>query len=205
MNPGLTLNSAFLRPRSRGPVRLKSRSADAPLIDPNYWADPYDRRMSLQGLRMAREILQQPALRPFLIGVRSPAPDVTTDEQLAEYAFAPARPTTTPSGLRHGHGPMAVVDPDLRGARPRGPAGDDTSIMPRVPSSNTNAPTIMVGEKASDLVLGNRARAAARAGGLITSRRSWPAPRRRSPACRPARCRSSAAARASPRRPPARG
>ena len=74
-NPGVTLNSAFLRPRSRGTVRLGAAIPPThPLIDPNYWADPYDRRMALQGLRMAREIMQQPALRPFLLAERSPPP-----------------------------------------------------------------------------------------------------------------------------------
>ena len=61
-NAGVTLNSAFLQPRSRGTVRLQSADpADHPLIDPNYWADPYDREMSIEGLRLAREIMRQPA------------------------------------------------------------------------------------------------------------------------------------------------
>ena len=68
-NPGVTLNSAFLRPRSRGTVRLASADPKAaPLIDPNYWADPYDRECALKGLRLAREILRQPALKPFVLG-----------------------------------------------------------------------------------------------------------------------------------------
>ena len=124
-NPGLTLNSAFLQPRSRGTVRLQSADpADAPLIDPNYWADPYDRRMALQGLRMAREILQQPALRPFLMGVRSPAPDLTTDEQLAEYAFRTCKTDHHPSGAcSMGTGRDGRGRPRPAGARSRGPAG----------------------------------------------------------------------------------
>ncbi len=158
-NPGLTLNSAFLQPRSRGTVRLQSADpAAAPLIDPNYWADPHDRRMSLQGLRMAREILQQPALRPFLQAVRSPGPEVTTEEALAEYAFRTCKTDHHPSGAcAMGTGALAVVGPDLRVRGLDGLRVCDSSVMPRVPSSNTNAPAIMVGEKASDLVLGNRA------------------------------------------------
>jgi choline dehydrogenase-like flavoprotein len=114
--------------------------------------------MSLQGLRMAREILQQPALRPFLQAVRSPGPDVVSDEQLAEYAFRTCKTDHHPSGAcAMGTGTLAVVDPDLRVHGLDGLRVCDSSIMPRVPSSNTNAPTIMVGEKASDLVLGNRA------------------------------------------------
>ncbi|TKB22175.1 MAG: GMC family oxidoreductase, partial [Mesorhizobium sp.] len=67
-NPGVTLNSAFLRPRSRGTVRLNSADpADRPLIDPNYWSDPYDRDMSIKGLRLAREIMRQKALEPYVL------------------------------------------------------------------------------------------------------------------------------------------
>ena len=66
-NPGVTLNSAFMRPRSRGTVRLATASiADAPLIDPNFWADPYDLEISLKGFAIAREIMAQPALKPFI-------------------------------------------------------------------------------------------------------------------------------------------
>ena len=158
-NPGVTLNSAFLRPRSRGTVRLSSADpADAPLIDPNYWSDPYDRRLSLQGLRMAREILQQPALRPFLLGVRHPAPELDHGRAAGRLRLPHLQDRPPPvRRLPMGTGAMAVVDPDLRVRGLEGLRVCDSSVMPRVPSSNTNAPTIMVGEKASDLVLGNRA------------------------------------------------
>ena len=76
-NAGVTLNSAFLRPRSRGTVRLKSADpAETPLIDPNYWADPYDREMSLRGLRLAREIMRQPALASFIAREVLPGPSL---------------------------------------------------------------------------------------------------------------------------------
>lgn len=155
-NPGMTLNSAFLRPRSRGTVRLKSADpADMPLIDPNYWADPYDRKMSLEGLKMAREILRQPALRPFLIAERKPGPGAVTDEELAEYVFKSCKTDHHPTGAcKMGTDRMAVVAPDLRVHGLEGLRVCDSSVMPRVPSSNTNAPTIMVGEKAADLVRG---------------------------------------------------
>jgi len=155
-NPGLTLNSAYLRPRSRGTVRLKSADpAEAPLIDPNYWADPHDRRMALEGLKMAREILRQPALRPFLMAERLPGPDKVTDAELAEYAFRSCKTDHHPSGAcSMGTGATAVVAPDLKVHGLEGLRVCDSSIMPRVPSCNTNAPTIMVGEKAADLVRG---------------------------------------------------
>ena len=83
-NPGVTLNSAFLRPRSRGTVRLASADPKAaPLIDPNYWADPYDRECAIKGLRLAREILRQPALKPFVLAERLPGDGLKTDEELA--------------------------------------------------------------------------------------------------------------------------
>jgi choline dehydrogenase-like flavoprotein len=155
-NPGVTLNSAFLRPRSRGTVRV--RSADpfaAPLIDPNYWADPYDREISLKGLRLAREILRQPALKPFVLSERMPGPEIESDEALTEYAFRSCKTDHHPAGTcAMGNGADAVVTPDLRVRGLLGLRVVDASVMPFVPSCNTNAPTIMIAEKASDILIG---------------------------------------------------
>ena len=155
-NPGVTLNSAFLRPRSRGSVRLSSADpAAAPLIDPNYWADPYDREISIKGLRLAREIMRQNALRPFVEREVLPGPPLQTDEELFDYACNSAKTDHHPVGTcRMGHDEMAVVTPDLRLRGIENLRVCDASVMPRVPSSNTNAPTIMVGEKGSDIILG---------------------------------------------------
>ena len=105
-NPGVTLNSAFLRPRSRGTVRIASADPKAaPLIDPNYWADPYDRECSIKGLRLAREILRQPALKPFVMAERMPGDNLNTDEELAEYAYRLLQDRPPPGGyLRYGLG-----------------------------------------------------------------------------------------------------
>ena len=155
-NPGVTLNSAFLHPRSRGTVRLKSADpADHPLIDPNYWADPYDRAMSLEGLRMAREILRQKALAPFILAERMPGPDKVSEADLADYVFRTCKTDHHPVGTcKMGVDDMAVVTPDLKVRGLEGLRVCDSSIMPVVNSSNTNAPTIMIGEKGADLVLG---------------------------------------------------
>lgn len=155
-NPGVTLNSAFLRPRSRGTVRLASSSpADAPLIDPNYFADPYDREMSLRGLRLARQILAQPALQRYVLSEKLPGPERMSDEALFEYACANAKTDHHPAGTcRMGHGDDAVVSTDLKVHGLEGLRVVDASIMPRLNSSNTNAPTIMIAEKAADLILG---------------------------------------------------
>jgi choline dehydrogenase-like flavoprotein len=155
-NPGVTLNSAFLRPRSRGSVRLSSSDpAATPLIDPNYWADPYDREISIKGLRIAREIMRQDALKPFVEREVLPGPSLDTDDELFDYACRSAKTDHHPVGTcRMGHDDMAVVTPDLKLRGIENLRICDASIMPRVPSSNTNAPTIMVGEKGSDLILG---------------------------------------------------
>ena len=155
-NPGVTLNSAFLHPRSRGTVRLKSADpADHPLIDPNYWADPYDRAMSIEGLRMAREIFHQKALAPFILAERQPGPDIVSEAELADYVFRTCKTDHHPTGTcKMGVDDMAVVTPELKVRGLEGLRVCDSSIMPVVNSSNTNAPTIMIGEKGADLILG---------------------------------------------------
>ena len=155
-NPGVTLNSAFLRPRSRGTVRLRSgRFEDAPLIDPNYWDDPYDLEMSLAGLEIAREIMRQPALKPFIQREVLPGDGLADREALFDYACRMAKTDHHPVGTcRMGHDAMAVVTPDLKVRGLDGLRVCDSAIMPTVNSSNTNAPTIMIGEKASDMIAG---------------------------------------------------
>jgi choline dehydrogenase-like flavoprotein len=155
-NPGVTLNSAFLRPRSRGTVRLTSADPSAaPLIDPNYWDDPYDRACAIKGLRLARDILRQPALKPFVLAERLPGDAINSDDELADYAYRSCKTDHHPVGTcAMGFGPNAVVTPDLRLRGIEGLRVADASVMPFVPSCNTNAPTIMVAEKASDVILG---------------------------------------------------
>jgi choline dehydrogenase-like flavoprotein len=153
-NAGVTLNSAFMRPRSRGTVRLATaKIADAPLIDPNFWSDPYDFKISLRGLEMAREIMSQPALKPFV--KREVLPGVNDPAALFEYACRMAKTDHHPVGTcKMGHDAMAVVGTDLKVHGLEGLRVCDSSIMPFINSSNTNAPTTMIGEKASDLIAG---------------------------------------------------
>ena len=163
-NPGVTLNSAFLRPRSRGTVRLASADpAAAPLIDPNYWADPYDRECAIKGLRLAREIMRQPALKPFVLAERLPGDGLESDEELAQYAYRSCKTDHHPVGnLRDGDRRRTrVTTPELRLRGLDGLRVVDASVMPFVPSCNTNAPTIMVAEKAADMILGKAPLAAA--------------------------------------------
>jgi choline dehydrogenase-like flavoprotein len=156
-NAGVTLNSAFLRPLSRGTVRLASANpAATPLIDPNYWSDERDRAASLEGLKTAREILRQPALKPFVMVERMPGVGVTSDASLVDYAFQTCKTDHHPVGTcRMGIDQLAVVDPALKLRGIEGIRVCDASVMPRITSSNTNAPTIMIAEKAADLILNN--------------------------------------------------
>ena len=151
---GVTLNSAYLRPRSRGTVRLASADPmAAPLIDPNYWADPYDRDMSIRGLKLAQEIMRQDALKPFVLAERQPGPDVRTNEDYFNYACAHAKTDHHPAGTcRMGSDPAAVVDLELRFNGIDGLRVVDASVMPSLISSNTNAATIMIAEKAADMI-----------------------------------------------------
>jgi choline dehydrogenase-like flavoprotein len=155
-NAGVTLNSAYLHPRSRGTVRLASADpAAAPLLDPNYWSEPHDRERSIAGLKVARDIMRQPAMKPYVLAERLPGPDLTSDEDLFNYGCANAKTDHHPVGTcKMGSDDMAVVDLELRVRGLTGLRVCDSSVMPRVPSCNTNAPTIMVGEKGADIIRG---------------------------------------------------
>jgi choline dehydrogenase-like flavoprotein len=158
-NPGVTLNSALMRPHSRGTVRLAAADPrQAPLIDPNYWAEPYDREMSMRGLEMAREIMAQPALRPFIKEEVLPGKGVHDRKSLFDYACRMAKTDHHPVGTcAMGSGPDAVVSPDLKVRGIDGLRVCDASVMPFVPSANTNAATIMVAERGADIIRGNLA------------------------------------------------
>nr|WP_325168776.1 GMC family oxidoreductase N-terminal domain-containing protein [Paracoccus caeni] len=151
---GVTLNSAYLRPRSRGTVRLASADPLAPpLIDPNYWADPHDREMSIRGLKLAQEIMAGNALKPMLKREVLPGPDVQTEADYFAYACRNAKTDHHPAGTcRMGGDDASVLDPQLRFRGIAGLRVADASIMPRLNSSNTNAPTIMIAEKAADMI-----------------------------------------------------
>jgi choline dehydrogenase-like flavoprotein len=157
-NAGVTLNSAYLRPRSRGTVRLSSADpATAPLLDPNYWSDPLDKDRALKGLRLARAIMSQPALKRYVQTEILPGTKVTTDAALFDYACMNAKTDHHPVGTcRMGppNDPESVVTPDLRLIGIEGLRVVDASVIPLIPSCNTNAPTIMVAEKAADHILG---------------------------------------------------
>ena len=154
VNGGVTLNSAYLRPRSRGTVRLASADpAVAPLIDPNYWEDMHDREMAIRGLKLAREIMRQEALKPFVRAEQLPGPDVRTAEDYFNYACAHAKTDHHPAGTcRMGSDDAAVVDPELRFCGIDRLRVVDNSVMPALVSANTNATAIMIAEKGADMI-----------------------------------------------------
>jgi choline dehydrogenase-like flavoprotein len=157
---GVTLNSAYLRPRSRGTVRLASADPAAPpLIDPNYWEDARDRELSIAGLKLAQEIMRQKPLSPYVLAERLPGPEVRTEKDYFDYACRHAKTDHHPAGTcRMGGDSSAVVDPRLRFNGIERLRVVDASIMPALVSSNTNAPTIMIAEKAADMIRADHGR-----------------------------------------------
>ncbi len=157
---GVTLNSYTVRPKSRGTVRLRSaRPEDAAVVDPNFLAEPDDLRCSVEGVKISREIFEQAAMQKHLRAIRFPGPDVKTQADYEAYARQYGRTSYHPTctcKMGAESDPMAVVDSQLRVRGVDGLRICDSSVMPSLVGSNTNAPTIMIGEKAADLVRGNR-------------------------------------------------
>ena len=153
---GVTLNSAYLRPRSRGSVRLKSSNPLAKVhVDPNYWGDPHDIRKSIAGFRLARRIMAAPVFKDVIKGETTPGATIETDDDIRAYAARHAKTDYHPVGtcrMGAAEDDEAVVTPDLCLKGVEGLRVCDSSVMPFIPSCNTNAPTIMVAEKAADAI-----------------------------------------------------
>jgi choline dehydrogenase len=150
---GFTLIAYQLRPESRGQIKLKTAEpADPPAVHPNYLATETDQRTIVAGLRLCRQLLANPHLQAFIESEFLPGSTVQTDQQLLDFARRRGgtvyHPTST---CKMGSDPMAVVDPELRVHGVGGLRVADASIMPTVVSGNTNAATIMIGERAADM------------------------------------------------------
>lgn len=160
---GFTVNTTFLRPRSVGFVGLRSSNpSDEPLIDPNYHGDEKDREMSLTSIETTREILSQPAIAKYIEIERLPGPGAKTKQDIMAYVRQYACCDYHPVGTcKMGIDNDAVVDPQLRVRGVEGLRVADSSIMPVLLSGNTNAPTMMIGEKASDMIKSGVSRGAA--------------------------------------------
>ena len=152
---GFTASVCQLRPESRG--SLKIRSADPsvpPEIRINYLATETDRRAFIDGIRILRKILAAPALKSYSVGEVDPGAKVVSDDDLLEFCRRTGSTVYHPtSTCRMGNDPLAVVDNRLKVRGIEGLRVVDASVMPDLMSGNTNAPTIMIAEKASDMIL----------------------------------------------------
>ena len=151
---GFTVNSTFLRPESRGTVTLASANPDSdPRIDPRYLSEQRDRDMAVHLIRTIREVLAQPAMKPFIAGERLPGADARSYDEIMAYVRSYGSCDYHPVGTcRMGSDDDAVVDPTLKVRGLRGIRVIDASIMPKLVSGNTMAPTMMIAEKGADLV-----------------------------------------------------
>ncbi|HLG49149.1 MAG TPA: choline dehydrogenase [Reyranella sp.] len=152
---GFTCYAHAMRPESKGSIHITSADARTPpAIRFNFLSAPVDTELTVRAVRIARSVMTAPAMTPFKLTEQAPGPERQSDEQIIEWVKATAETTYHPVGTcKMGIDPMAVVDPRLRVHGIQGLRVADASVMPTLTSGNTNAPSIMIGERASDLIL----------------------------------------------------
>jgi choline dehydrogenase-like flavoprotein len=152
---GFTASVCQLRPESRGSLKIRSADPSAPPeIRINYLATETDRAAFIDGMQILRKILAAPALKAYCVDEVYPGTDVASDEDVLDFCRKTGSTVYHPtSTCRMGSGPLAVVDQRLRVRGIDGLRVVDASVMPDLMSGNTNAPTIMIAEKASDMIL----------------------------------------------------
>jgi len=162
---GVTCGTWQHRPQSTGFVRARSTSIfEPPAIQPNYLGVEPDRRALVAGIRLARQFLNTDSMKQFAIKERQPGHEASSDEDLLDWARDTGSTTYHLVGtcrMGPASDPGAVVDDQLRVRGVDALRVVDASIMPRVTSGNTNAPTIMIAEKAADMIRGRDALPAA--------------------------------------------
>jgi choline dehydrogenase len=155
---GYTLHACFLRPRSRGRLSLVSnRAKDKPRIEANYLGDPegFDMKMMVECARLSLDLFAQKAFDPYRGAPIFPSRLPRTEAEFVEFVRQRAETVYHPVGTcRMGSDAESVVDPELRVRGVEGLRVVDASVMPRLIGGNTNAPTIMIAERAADLVRG---------------------------------------------------
>ncbi|WP_294926673.1 GMC family oxidoreductase N-terminal domain-containing protein [uncultured Paracoccus sp.] len=156
--PAITASVCNLNPTSRGHVRIRSGDAgDAPLIAPNYLSTDEDRRIAAESLRQVRKVVAQAAFAKYRPEEFRPGPEYQTDEELARLAGDIATTIFHPTGtarMGRADDAGAVVDARLRLRGIEGLRVVDASVMPAITSGNTNAPVLMIAEKAARFILG---------------------------------------------------
>ncbi|HEY9642840.1 MAG TPA: GMC family oxidoreductase N-terminal domain-containing protein [Coleofasciculaceae cyanobacterium] len=152
--PGFTFILCLVKPQSRGAVTLQSvNPADPPAIRVNYLRQDADLQALVEGIKVARQLAHADAFAAIRGQELAPGKEITSDDAIATYIRQSATTFWHPAGTcKMGIDPMAVVDPELRVYGVEGLRVVDASIMPTVTTGNTNAPTIMIGEKAADLI-----------------------------------------------------
>jgi choline dehydrogenase len=155
---GFTMSVCQLRPESRGHVRIRSSDPfEAPEMQPNYLSTELDRRTAVAGVKAARAIAASAAMRPYVKREVKPGPQAGSDAELLEFCRNTGATIFHPTGTcRMGVDPLAVVDPRLRVNGVSGLRVIDCSVMPTLVSGNTNAPAVMLAEKAVDLIREDR-------------------------------------------------
>jgi len=151
---GFTMSVCQLRPESRGHVRIRSADPfESPEMQPNYLSTELDRRTTVAGMKAARSIAASAAMRPYIKREVKPGPEINDDAGLLDFARNNGATIFHPSGTcRMGVDAGAVVDPRLRVIGTTGLRVIDCSVMPTLVSGNTNAPAVMMAEKAVDMI-----------------------------------------------------
>lgn len=152
---GMTINTCNVRPKSVGSVTLRSSDPTImPAIDPAFLTDPYDWKISIEGFKWGRDMLATKSYAPYVVKEHLPGAGVRTDAEIREYIKQWAKTDYHPVGsCKMGHDDMAVVDEELRVHGLQGLRVIDASIMPTLISGNTQATSIMIGEKGAHHVL----------------------------------------------------
>jgi len=155
---GISCHVCVLRPKSRGTISLRSPDpAAAPVIDHKFFSDPEDMKTLVAGIRIAIKLLEAPALAPYRKKELLPGEGKRTDEEIEQACRDHMGLVYHPVGTcKMGLDEMAVVGPDLRVHGVEGLRVVDASVMPTLIGGNTNAPTIMIAEKASDMIIADR-------------------------------------------------